>query len=143
MAVDTRCCTDNDELEEDRMTRELDDDFENDDEHEYDLYVLDAFRWMWQRANGETIDEYEDPYSDAFERWHMAMDENCRVFESEVNKRSELVLAELEKIKALSYEDLLKGYMYAIDDYFGGSAKFAAYDRKVTSTLHCVLEKII
>jgi ABC-type Zn2+ transport system substrate-binding protein/surface adhesin len=141
--------------EEERMTRDNEDDNwydDVDDENENslfttpssddDLYVLDAFRWLWQSAEGQTIDHYDDPFSDAFERWRIQMDSNCKEFENEVDQKSERVIARLEKIKAFTYEDLVKGYLFCTDDYFGGSVKYAAYDRKVTSTLHSVLHKI-
>lgn len=139
---------------EERMTRDDDDYYEEDDGSEEeageaiypadddDLYVLDAFRWLWQRAEGQSIDHYDDPFSAAFERWRIQMDINCKEFDTQMNRKSDLILEQLEKIKAFTYEDLLKGYLFCTDGYFGGSVKFAAYDRKVTSTLNSVLKKI-
>lgn len=150
MAVDTHHATGSETstVDDERLSRDIENHDENMDDFDTtykddDLYVLDGFRWMWQRANDQIVDDYDDPYSDAFERWRAEMDDNSRNFESEVDSRSDRVLAELAKIRAFSYEDLLKGYMFAIDDYFGGSTKFATYDRKITSTLYSVLEKII
>ena len=144
--------------EEERMTRDDDDRYDDDDTYyeseeggtggtiyptgDDDLYVLDAFRWLWQRAEGQREDHYDDPFSAAFERWRIQMDINCKEFDDQMNQKSDLIFEQLEKIKAFTYEDLLKGYLFCTDGYFGGSVKFAAYDRKVTSTLNSVLKKI-
>jgi ABC-type Zn2+ transport system substrate-binding protein/surface adhesin len=124
--------------------------YEDDDETQstsppiYDDYVLDGCRWMFQRAtaNSTTIaEDAEDPYIDAFERWQIQINENCREFQTEVDRRADVVLDVLKKIKAFSHDDLVKGYLFCIDEYFGGSTEFARYDQKVTSTLKSVLDR--
>lgn len=130
---------------EDRLTI-----YEGDDEDEetpqYDDYVLDGCRWMFQRATSTatTISEdAEDPYIDAFESWQIQINENCRTFQAEVDRKADTLLGVLKKIKAFSHDDLVKGYLFSIDEYFGGSAEFARYDQKVTSTLKSVLDRFI
>lgn len=124
--------------------------YEDDDERTqipiYDDYVLDGCRWMFQRANSTATtiaEDAEDPYIDAFERWQIQINENCREFQTEVDRRADTVLDVLKKIKALSHDDLVKGYLFCIDEYFGGSTEFAQYDQKVTSTLKSVMNRFV
>ena len=109
----------------------------------YDDYVLDGCRWMFQRASGqfENSEDAEDPYTDAFETWQIQMNQNCRDFQTEVDRRADVVLDVLKKIKAFSHDDLVKGYLFCTDEYFGGSTEFAGYDQKVTSTLKSILDR--
>jgi hypothetical protein len=123
---------DNNTVSEERMTN-----YESPEV--YDDYVLDGCRWMFQRANG--FQDEADPYADAFERWQAQMNENCREYQAEVDRRADIILNVLEKIKAFTHEDLVKGYLYSIDEYFGGSMKFATYDQKVSSTLRSLLDR--
>ena len=107
----------------------------------YDDYVLDGYRWMFQRMTTGHTEDAEDPYTDAFETWQTQMNQNCREFQTEVDQRADTILDVLKKIKALSHDDLVKGYLFCIDEYFGGSTEFARYDRKVTSTLKSVMDR--
>jgi hypothetical protein len=107
-----------------------------------DQYVLDGARWMFQRANNEMIDE-TDPFTDEFERWQAQMDLNNDVSEIEIDRKTTLVLRELDKIKAISYEDLVKGYLFWNQEHlYANSSKYEFNNRKVTSTLTSVLQKI-
>jgi len=131
---------------EDRLTN-----YDNDEDEEtrpeiYDDYVLDGCRWMFQRAtataNSTAIaEDAEDPYIDAFETWQIQINENCRIYQAEVDRKADTILGVLNKIKAFSHDDLVKGYLFSIDEYFGGSAEFARYDQKVTSTLKSVMNR--
>ena len=107
----------------------------------YDEYVLDGFRWMFQRVTTGHIFEQdaEDPYTDAFESWQIQIEDNAREFQTEVDRRGDIILDVLKKIKALSHDDLVKGYLYSIDEFFNGSTDFAKYNQKVTSTLKSIL----
>jgi len=117
--------------------------YENDDLNPelYDEYVLDGFRWMFQRVTTGHIFEQdaEDPYTDAFESWQIQIEDNAREFQTEVDRRGDIILDVLKKIKALSHDDLVKGYLYSIDEFFNGSTDFAKYNQKVTSTLKSIL----
>jgi hypothetical protein len=123
--------------------------YEDDDERTqhpiYDDYVLDGCRWMFQRATSTSTaiveEDLEDPYIDAFETWQIQINENCREFQTEVDRKADTLLGVLNKIKAFSHDDLVKGYLFCIDEYFGGSTEFAQYDQKVTSTLKSILER--
>lgn len=107
-----------------------------------DQYVLDGARWMFQRANNETTDD-TDPFTDQFERWQAQMDLNNDVSEIEIERKTTLVLRELDKIKAISYEDLVKGYLFWNQEHlYANSSKYEFNNRKVTSTLTSVLRKI-
>ena len=130
--------------------------YEDDDETRlssppiYDDYVLDGCRWMFQRATANSTtttaivaEDAEDPYIDAFESWQIQINENCREFQTEVDRKADTILDVLKKIKALSHDDLVKGYLFCIDEYFGGSTEFAQYDQKVTSTLKSVMNRFV
>ena len=108
---------------------------------QYDQYVLDGCRWMFLRANNEDIYD-TDPYTDAYERWQIQMDENCRNFEIEMERKTDLIMKELAKINAFSYEDLVKGYLFWNQAHFCDSAQFEFHNRKVTNTLKSVVEKL-
>lgn len=111
---------------------------QNDD----DQYVLDGARWMFQRANNEPIDD-TDPYVDLFERWQIQMTTTNNAYEAEIERKTTLVLKELDKIKAITYEDLVKGYLFWNEEHlYANSSKYAFNNRKVTSTLTSVLQKL-
>ena len=108
----------------------------------YDQYVLDGCRWMFQRAKGEDIHD-TDPYTDSFEQWSLQMAKNCIDYEKEMGRKTECVMNELGKMKnAFSYEDLVKGYLYWNGADFCDSSKYEFHNRKVTSTLKSVLERL-
>lgn len=107
-----------------------------------DQYVLDGSRWMFQRANNEPIDD-TDPYTDQFERWQIQMTRMNQEMEMEIERKTELVLKELDKIKAISYEDLVKGYLFWNQEHlYANSTAYEFNNRKVTSTLNSVLQKL-
>jgi len=106
-----------------------------------DQYVLDGCRWLFQRANNETIDS--DTYTDLFELWHIQMGLNASEYEKAIERKTTLVFEELEKIKAITYEDLVKGYLYWNQEHlYANSSIYEFNNRKVTSTLTSVLEKV-
>jgi hypothetical protein len=108
-----------------------------------DQYVLDGARWLFQRANNEETDDNTDPYIDQFERWQTQMVINQEAREKEIERKTNLVLKELEKIKAISYEDLVKGYLFWNQEHlYANSLIYEFNNRKVTSTLTSVLQKI-
>ena len=132
--------------------QEENDDDENDDDdffretttevsEQYNQYVLDGCRWMFLRANNEDIYD-TDPYTDSYERWQIQMDENCRNFEIEMERKTDLIMKELAKINAFTYEDLVKGYLFWNQAHFCDSAQFEFHNRKVTNTLKSVVEKL-
>lgn len=93
----------------------------------YNEYVLDGCRWMFQRANGNghlLQDDAEDPYTDSYELWHTTILENERIVKTNVDRRGDLILDMLKKIKAFSHDDLVKGYLYSIDDFFRRSDQY-------------------
>ena len=126
---------------DERRTYYEDDEIEEAPRPIYDDYVLDGCRWMFQRVATGYTEDAEDPYTDAFETWQIQMNQNCREFQTEVDRRADVILDVLNKIKAFSHDDLVKGYLFCIDEYFGGSTEFARYDQKVTSTLKSILDK--
>lgn len=113
---------------------------ENGEREEYDQYVLDGFRWMFLRANNEDIYD-TDPYTDAYERWQIQMDENCRNYEIELKRKTDLIIKELANINAFSYEDMVKGYL-SWNQSFHDSVTFEFHNRKVTNTLKSVVDKL-
>lgn len=115
---------------------------ENRETNDEDQYVLDGARWMFQRANNESIDDI-DPYTDQFERWQIQMAQTASASEKEIEKKTNMVLDELVKINAISYEDLVKGYLFWNQEHlYANSSTYEFNNRKVTSTLTSVLEKI-
>lgn len=120
-----------------------DESYEEQNGDDDDQYVLDGCRWLFQRANNETIDCDADPYTDLFERWQIQMALNSNEYERAIEKKTKLVLAELGKIKAITYEDLVKGYLYWNQEHlYANSSIYEFNNRKVTSTLTSVLDKI-
>lgn len=124
-----------------------DDDDDRFDEQEHalvlaqrDHYVLDGFRWLFQRAEHGEIYE-NDPYVDTYENWNLQIHRNMVVFDEEIEAKWPVILSELEKIKGLTYEDLLKGYLFNIDENFGSSTKYKDYDKKATSTLRSIINR--
>ena len=112
------------------------------EENNDDQYVLDGCRWLFQRANNEAVDDM-DPYTDQFERWRIQMAIQTKAYELEMERKTNLVLKELTKIKAISYEDLVKGYLFWNQEHFyANSSKYEFNNRKVTSTIRSLLEKI-
>lgn len=108
-----------------------------------DQYVLDGARWLFQRANNEETDDNTDPYIEQFERWQIQMNVNQAAREKEIERKTNLVLKELDKIKAISYEDLVKGYLFWNQEHlYANSSTYEFNNRKVTSTLTSVLQKI-
>jgi hypothetical protein len=68
---------------------------------------------------------------------------NSNEYERAIEKKTKLVLAELGKIKAITYEDLVKGYLYWNQEHlYANSSIYEFNNRKVTSTLTSVLDKI-
>ena len=138
-----------DDVEEDfnmesRYSEEL---FDDEEERalvtaQHDHFVLDGFRWLFQRAEyGEIYGN--DPYVDSYENWNLQIHRNMVAFDEEIEAKWPIVLKELEKIKGgLTYEDLLKGYLFNIDENFGSSSKYKDYDKKATSTLRSMIHKI-
>jgi len=107
-----------------------------------DRYVLDGCRWLFQRANHEPIDDL-DPYTAMFERWQIQMEINNKENELAIERKTNLVLEELDKIKAFTFEDLVKGYLYWNQQHlYANSTIYEFNNRKVTSTLLSVLEKV-
>ena len=116
--------------------------YENRETNDDDQYVLDGARWMFQRANNESIEDI-DPYTDQFERWQIQMAQTKIESEIEVERKTNLVLKELAKINAISYEDLVKGYLFWNQEHlYANSSTYEFNNRKVTSTLTSVLEKV-
>ena len=108
-----------------------------------DQYVLDGCRWLFQRANNESIDCDADPYTDQFERWQIQMAVNNNAYEMAIERKTKLVLEELGKIKAITYEDLVKGYLYWNQEHLYANSSIYEYNnRKVTSTLLSLLAKV-
>lgn len=136
-----------DDVEEDfNIENRYSDEIFDEEEHalvvaQRDHYVLDGFRWLFQRAVYGEIYE-NDPYVDNYENWNLQIHRNMVVFDEEIEAKWPVVLRELEKIKGgLSYEDLLKGYLFNIDENFGSSTKYKDYDKKATSTLRSIIRK--
>ena len=132
-------------LSEDIYREEENDEYEiyREEAVQYDQYVLDGCRWMFQRANCEDIND-TDPYTDAFERWKIQMTENCKEYENEMERKTDLIFKELTKINAFSYEDLVRGYLFWNQDtpQFCNSVNFEFYNRKITNTLKSVVGKL-
>ena len=71
------------------------------------------------------------------------MNLNQAAREKEIERKTTLVLKELDKIKAISYEDLVKGYLFWNQEHlYANSSIYEFKNRKVTSTLTSVLQKI-
>lgn len=104
-------------------------------------YILDGFRWLFQRSNNQSID-YTDPYTEDFERWQYQMEQNNIAYENEIERKTEQVFEVLKKINAISYEDLIKGYLFWSERHCPNSMMYEFHNRKITSILTSVLDRI-
>lgn len=107
---------------------------------EDEQYVLDGMRWLFQRVQGEDIVESE--FVEEFESWILQMNQNRMNHTIEVERQMNLIISELNKIDALTYEDLVRGYLFAKTPYFVSSVRAYKYDQKVNSTLNSIINRL-
>ena len=114
---------DEDEFEfDDNDDNDDNDDDENNHAYNYDddtrenesneSYVLDGFRWMFQQANGQPLEEI-DYFTDAYETWHHAIARNKIHYDEENEQRTKSILDELSKMGTkLTIEDFVRAEIF-------------------------------
>lgn len=107
---------------------------------EDEQYILDGMRWLFQRVQGEHIVQSE--FVERFESWMLEMNQNRTNHALEVERQMNLIISELNKIEALTYEDLVRGYLFAKTPYFASSVQAYTYNQKVNSTLNSILNRL-
>ena len=107
---------------------------------EDEQYILDGMRWLFQRVQGEDIVQSE--IVERFESWMLEMNQNRMNHAMEVERQMNLIISELNKIDALTYEDLVRGYLFTKTPYFASSVQGYTYNQKVNSTLNSILNRL-
>lgn len=108
------------------------------DDHE--TYIMDGIRWMFQRAQDQPIDYVQNLTNEA-EEWMINHQRQEQMYETEIARRTELVLKELEKIKALTLEDFVKSALCEIRGNFV-SVENTSHQRKVDSTIDSIVNRL-
>ena len=103
-------------------------------------YILDGMRWLFQRANQEEVDEHTI-FAEPFENWMNQLNEQRIRYNMEADARMNIVISELEKINAISYNDLVRGFLFTRSQYFSCSTVAHQYYNKVNSTLDSILNR--
>lgn len=120
-------------------------DNETDNESEYQIgndesYVLDGMRWLFQQANGETVDMIE-PFTEVFELWSQEMnrrhDNGIKILDEKVEK----VMKELEKMRSISNHDIVFTLLQNIHGPFMYSSHALTKSHKVRRSIESIIRR--
>ena len=139
---DCPCCrTQLAEEPDDSVYDSDEEEFEDEDEEEED-YVFMGFRWFFQQINGEELEGDAEEYEE-FQKEEKEWDQESEAASEEIKGKIDNILLGLNTIKTISYEELLKAFLFQNMDMENFTRNHQASDAfyKVNSTIRSISER--
>jgi hypothetical protein len=130
--------------EEPDLSDDDDDDDASDTESFYDAaeedYVMIGFRWFFQQVNSEELEGDAEEYEELLKE-ERDWDEESENESDAVKVKIDNIILGLKQIKTISYEELLKAFLYEHIDGFTQNHQAQDAFQKVSSTINNISER--
>jgi len=106
----------------------------------HESYVLDGMRWLFQQANGETVDMIE-PFTEEFELWSQEMNQRHENGIKILDEKVEKVMKELEKMRSVSNRDIVFTLLQNMHGPFIYSPHALTKSHKVRRSIESIIRR--